>query len=58
MNVGIVSPRVRKATKRRLAKEKLEKENKLENKTEEEIKVIVAGGHSARAKKEVEMGEV
>lgn len=25
---------------------------------EEEIKVIVAGGHSARAKKEVEMGEV
>lgn len=41
MNVGIVSPRVRKATKRRLAKEKLEKENKLENKTEEEIKVIV-----------------
>lgn len=41
MNVGIVSPRVRKATKRRLAKEKLEKENKLENKTEEEIEVIV-----------------
>lgn len=41
MNVGIVSPRVRKATRRRLAKEKLEKENKLKNKFEEEIEVIV-----------------
>lgn len=41
MNAGIVSPRIRKATKRRLAKEKLEKEKKLENKTEEEIEVIV-----------------
>lgn len=41
MNAGITSPRVRKATKKRLAKEKLEKENKLENKTEEEIEVIV-----------------
>lgn len=41
MNNGITSPRVRKATKRRLVKEKLEKENKLENKTTEEIEVIV-----------------
>lgn len=41
MNAGITSPRVRKATKKRLAKEKLEKEKKLENKTEEEIEVIV-----------------
>ena len=41
MNAGITSPRVRKNTKRRLAKEKLEKEKKLENKTEEEIDVIV-----------------
>ena len=41
MNAGITSPRVRKATKRRLAKEKLENEMKLENKTEEEIEVIV-----------------
>ena len=41
MNAGIVSPRVRKATKRRLAKEKLEKEKKLVGKSEEEIEVIV-----------------
>lgn len=41
MNAGITSPRVRKATKRRLAKQKLENENKLKNKTEEEIEVIV-----------------
>ena len=41
MNAGISSPRVRKATKRRLAKERLEKEKKLENKTEEEIEIIV-----------------
>ncbi|MCI6266811.1 MAG: ISNCY family transposase [Erysipelotrichaceae bacterium] len=41
MNVGITSPRIRKNTKRRLAKERLEKEHKLENKTEEEIEVIV-----------------
>lgn len=41
MNVGITSPKVRKSTKRRLAKEILKKENKLENKTEEEIEVIV-----------------
>ena len=36
MNAGIVSPKVRKSTKRRLAKEKLEKEKKLKNKTEKE----------------------
>ena len=41
MNDGITSPRIRKATKRRLAKEKLEKEKKLKNKTEEEIEIIV-----------------
>ena len=41
MNAGIVSPRVRKSTKRKLAKEKLEKEKKLNGKTEEEIEVIV-----------------
>ena len=41
MNAGITSPRVRKATKRRWAKEKIENEKKLENKTEEEIEVIV-----------------
>ena len=41
MKAGITSPRIRKATKRRLAKEKLEAEHKLENKTEEEIEVIV-----------------
>lgn len=41
MREGISSPRLRKATKRRLAREKLEKENKLKNKTEEEIEIIV-----------------
>ena len=41
MKAGIVSPRIRKSTKRRLAREKLEKEKKLENKTEEEIEIIV-----------------
>lgn len=41
MNTGITSPRVRKSTRRRLAKEKLENERKLENKTEEEIEIIV-----------------
>ena len=41
MNYGITSPRIRKATRRRLAKEKLEKEKKLKNKTEEEIEIIV-----------------
>ena len=42
MKAGITSPRIRKATKRRLAKEKLEAEHKLDNKTEEEIEVIVS----------------
>ena len=41
MNAGIVSPKLRKATRKRLAREKLEDERKLENKTEEEIEVIV-----------------
>ena len=41
MNAGITSPRVRKATRKRLTREKLESERKLENKTEEEIEVIV-----------------
>lgn len=41
MKAGITSPRIRKNTKRRLAKEKLQAEKKLENKTEEEIEVIV-----------------
>ena len=41
MKEGISSPRLRKITRKRLAKEKLVKEKKLENKTEEEIEVIV-----------------
>ena len=41
MKAGITSPRIRKVTRRRLAKEKLEQEKKLENKTEEEIEIIV-----------------
>lgn len=41
MNAGITSPKIRKSTKRRLAKEKLEQEKKLKNKTEKEIEVIV-----------------
>ena len=41
MRAGIKSPKIRKSTKRRLAKEKLEKEMKLKNKTEEDIEVIV-----------------
>ncbi len=41
MKAGITSPRVRKDTRKRLAKEKLEAEKKLENKTEKEIEVIV-----------------
>lgn len=41
MKNGIRSPKARKSTKRRLAKEKLQKENKLKNKTEEEIEIIV-----------------
>ena len=41
MKAGITSPKIRKVTKKRLAKEKLEAEKKLENKTDEEIEVIV-----------------
>lgn len=41
MKAGISSPKIRKNTKKRIAKEKLEKEKKLENKTEEEIEVII-----------------
>ena len=41
MKNGIRSPKARKATKRRLAKEKLQNEKKLKNKTEEEIEIIV-----------------
>ena len=41
MNAGITSPRIRKATKHRLAKQKLENENKLKNKSEKEIEIIV-----------------
>ncbi len=41
MNAGIISPVARKSTKRRIAKEKLLQEKKLENKTEEEIEIIV-----------------
>lgn len=41
MQNGIQSPKARKATKIRLAKEKLQREKKLENKTEEEIEIIV-----------------
>lgn len=41
MNNGISSPKARKATKRRLAKERLQSEKKLKNKTEEEFEVIV-----------------
>lgn len=41
MKNGISSPRARKATKRRLAKVRLQKEKKLKNKTEEEIEIIV-----------------
>ena len=42
MNAGITSPRIRKSTRRALAKKKLQKEKKLENKTDEEIEVIVS----------------
>lgn len=42
MNTGISSPKARKSTKRRLAKEKLEKEKKLVDKTDEEIEDIVS----------------
>lgn len=41
MKNGFHSPKARKSTKRRLANEKLQKENKLENKTQDEIEVIV-----------------
>ncbi len=41
MKNDITSPKVRKATKKRLAKEKLQKEKKLVNKTDEEIEIIV-----------------
>lgn len=41
MKNGIVSPKARKSTKRKLAKEKLIKEKKLDNKTEEEVEIIV-----------------
>lgn len=41
MKNGFVSPKARKSTKRKIAKEKLIKEKKLNNKTEEEIEVIV-----------------
>ena len=42
MKAEITSPRIRKATKRAIAKKKLEEEKKLEGKTEEEIEVIVS----------------
>lgn len=41
INNGFVSPKARKSTKRRIAKEKLTKEKKLINKTDEEIDVVV-----------------
>ena len=41
MNKGIRSPKARKSTPKRLAKEKLQREKKLKNKTEEEIEIIV-----------------
>lgn len=42
MNNKISSPKARKATKRRLAKERLQNGKKLKNKTEEEIEIIVS----------------
>lgn len=41
MNAGITSPRVRKNTRKKIAKQKLEEKKKLINKTQEEIEVIV-----------------
>ena len=41
MKSNILSPKVRKATKRKIAKEKLKKENKLTDKSDEEIENIV-----------------
>ena len=42
MKKGITSPKVRKVTRKRLAKEKLAQEKKLQNKSEEEVEVIVS----------------
>lgn len=42
MNAGISSPKARKTTKKRLAKEKLQKEKKLVGKSDEEIEVITS----------------
>lgn len=41
MKNGFYSPKARKSTKRRLAKEKLQNEKKLDNKSQDEIEVIV-----------------
>lgn len=41
MNGGFVSPKARKSTKRRIAKEKLAKDKKLINKTVEEVDIVV-----------------
>lgn len=41
MKNSIRSPKARKSTKRRLARERLQKEKKIKNKTEEEIEIIV-----------------
>lgn len=41
MRTGITSPKIRKKTRKRIAREKLEAEKKLDNKTEEEIEIIV-----------------
>ena len=41
MRAGITSPRIRKNTRKRLVKEKLKAEKKLENKNEQEIEVLV-----------------
>ena len=41
MKAGITSPRIRRVTRKNIAKEKLIKEKKLDGKTEEEIEVIV-----------------
>lgn len=42
MKANITSPKIRKSTKKRIIKEKLCKENKLKNKTTEEIEAIVS----------------
>ena len=41
MRAGITSPKIRKSTKRKLAREKLEKKKKLKNKTDDEIEIIL-----------------